>query len=240
MFLSGLCLGSLLIVPAWTLPTLNSSSSLLAMETSAPIAIIQAPPLRIPGSALAAKVYKRAPGEVTLPAVDFSDMALDTPGRSPILTNFLETGTLDLEWGTAVCEKITKFDPTQDGNSGIFNFNVQGTHKAGLSLVHEKRYLHLYASFTTGDSTQLPKYDLMKLCKTAFHQAAQTNHELKYGFFGIQTAFSVLNNHLIRIIPSLGAGQVKRSSFGSPIGMINIQIGDEAKGVDLFKFTGLP
>jgi hypothetical protein len=236
--LYGFCLGSLLVLPAWTSPIVNGSTTRLATENPTTFSITQAPPLRIPGSALAAKVNKRAAED--LPDLDFTDIALDTPGRSPILTNFLETGVLDSEWGTPICDQITKFDPTQVGNGGIFNFNVQGTHKTSLSLVHDKRYFHLYVSFSTADSFLLPKYNLKDLCKTAFHQAAQTNHELKYGFFGIQSVFSVLNNHLIRIQPSVGGEKVKRSSFGAPIGIINIQIGDQAQGVDIFKFGALP
>ncbi|KAH8650956.1 hypothetical protein BGZ60DRAFT_421151 [Tricladium varicosporioides] len=73
------------------------------------------------------------------------------------------------------------------------------------------------------------------------HQAAQSNHELKYGFMGSQTVYSMINNHKITIQPKQTAQQAhKRSEFGGPIGLINIQFGDHAQGVEMFNGNGLP
>jgi hypothetical protein len=126
---------------------------------------------------------------------------------------------------------------------GEFNYNIQGTHKLDLSLAHDERYLNLFVTFTGTDTKLLPQYDLVKLCHGAIHQAVQTYHELRYGFFGKSTAYSVVNNHQITIQPTQTAFQAateKRSEFGAPIGIINIQIGDQAKNIELFNLNGLP
>ncbi|KAF4636133.1 hypothetical protein G7Y89_g1956 [Cudoniella acicularis] len=201
----------------------------------------QATPLIVPGEEVAAKVTKRGLETRTPPPVGFFDQSSDTPNEPWILSNFLETGILDTKWSTPICNEVTKFDPHQTGQSGAFNYNIQGTHKQSLSLVHDKRYLHLLVTFSGVDVTLLPQYDLVDLCKNAMHQAAQSYHELKYGFFGTQTVYSVVNNHRIVIQPTETPGQSsKRSDFGAPIGLINIQIGDQAKDVTLFNANGLP
>jgi hypothetical protein len=207
---------------------------------------IPAPPLIIPGEQVAANISKRSiEARGPLPPVGFFDQTSDGSNQPLILSNFLETGVLDRTWSTPICNEVTKFDPHQTAQSGMFNYNIQGTHKTGQSLDHTKRYLHLLVTFSGTDTTILPQYNLVDLCKNAMHQAAQTYHELKYGAFGHQTVYSVVNNHRIEIQPTETAAQAqsqnqKRSDFGGPIGIINIQIGDQAKDVKLFNLNGLP
>lgn len=224
---------------------------------------IQAPPLIVPGEQVAAKITRRGlEAREPPPAVGFFDQTGDRPNLDVIPTNFLEAGNLEREWSTPICSEITKVDPHQTTKSGTFNYNIQGTHKKGITLVHDKRYLHLLVTFTPMDTENLPKYDLMDLCKNAIHQAAQTTHELKYGFFNKQTVYSIVAFHKIMIQPVQTPEQAhrrstfgepfglvniqksddpqKRSSFGSPYGLINLQVGDEAKDVAFFKKNGLP
>jgi hypothetical protein len=207
---------------------------------------MQAPPLIVPGEQVAANVSKRSvEARAPPPPVGFFDQTSDSTGQPQILGNFLETGVLDRTWSTPICNEVTKFDPHQAAQSGMFNYNIQGTHKTGQSLVHAKQYLHLLVTFSGVDTTMLPQYNLVDLCKNAMHQAAQTYHELNYGAFGHQTAYSVVNNHQIRIQPTETPAQTqsqnqKRSDFAGPIGIINIQIGDQAKDVKLFNLNRLP
>lgn len=60
-----------------------------------------------------------------------------------------------------------------------------------------------------------------------------------------------MNIHKVEVVPTETAGQVatqtadptslkQRSTFGMPIGIFNIQIGDQAGGVSLFNGNGLP
>ncbi|CAG8979439.1 hypothetical protein HYALB_00011952 [Hymenoscyphus albidus] len=219
-------------------------------------------PLIVPGVQVAAKISERGLETRAPPDVGFFDQTGDRPNLDIIPTNFLEAGNLDRKWAIPICREVTKFDPHQTDKSGTFNYNIQGTHKKGLTLIHEKKYLHLIVTFTCADPEVLPNYNLMDLCTNAIHQAAQTTHELKYGFLDKQTVYSVVANHEIRIQSTEPKNQPhkrsyfgkpfgfiniqkfdepkKRSTFGSPFGVINLQIGDEAKNVALFNINGLP
>ncbi|TVY83225.1 hypothetical protein LSUE1_G004419 [Lachnellula suecica] len=197
---------------------------------------VQASPLIVPGDQVAAKVNKRNLEPRSPPPVGFFDQVSEAAGEDPIPSNFLETGALDRDWSTPICNEVTKFDPHQQNTSGIFNHNIQGTHKKDLSLVHTGKFLHLLVTFTGADTTLLPQYDMVDLCKHSMHQAAQSYHELAYGAFGSQTVYSVVRQHRIQIQPTETTEQSnsqKRSTFGGPIGIINIQIGDQAKGLDI-------
>ncbi|KAE8445209.1 hypothetical protein EG329_013581 [Mollisiaceae sp. DMI_Dod_QoI] len=174
-------------------------------------------------------------------------------GTNAILTNFLEPKNLENSWSGPVCNTVTtSFDPTKTDATGIFNYNIQGIHKIADSLDHKKRFLQLLVTLTATDPVLLPQYNVTALCEKALVQAAQNYHQLKYGAFGLKTIESVVNNHKIEILPTETAGQVtsqttapassskRGSTFGAPIGIINIQLGDQAKEVALFHLNGLP
>ena len=200
--------------------------------------VLQVVPLIVPGKDVAAHTDIAKRQSNAPPAVQFSDIANDTPGKDKIPSNFIETKALDDKWSTPVCKILTAFKPEANGDARNFYYNVQGAHKHLISIVHDGKLLNLAATFITNDVTQLVRYDLMDLCKNAFHQAAQSNHELKFGPFNLNTIYSALRNHQISIQQVGTAG--KRSTFGAPIGIINIQIGDKADGVELFNVKGLP
>ncbi|KAF8860924.1 hypothetical protein BDZ45DRAFT_800389 [Acephala macrosclerotiorum] len=184
------------------------------------------------------------------PDVGFFDDAND--GTTVILTNFLEPGHLN-SWSGPVCTTVAMgFDPTKTDATGIFNYNIQGTHKIADSLDHTGRFLQLLVTFTGTDPVLLPQYNVTALCQNAMAKAAQYYHELNYGAFGLKKVDSVLNFHKIEILPTETAGQVtsqtaapassskRGSTFGAPIGIINIQLGDQANDVALFHLNGLP
>lgn len=213
---------------------------------------LQSSPLIVSGQSVAADTAntKRSlqARDAPPPDVGFFDQTSD--GTNAILTNFLEPGNLQNSWSGPVCNTVTTgFDPTNTDATGIFNYNIQGTHKIADSLDHNKRFLQLLVTLTGTDPVLLPQYNVTALCEKAVVQAAQNYHELKYGAFGLKTVDSVVNNHRIEILPTETAGQVtsqtavpakRGSTFGAPVGIINIQIGDQAKDVSLFHLNGLP
>ncbi|KUJ10675.1 uncharacterized protein LY89DRAFT_759564 [Mollisia scopiformis] len=127
---------------------------------------IQTTPLIVSGQSVAAdpvplnqslQIRDSAP-----PNVGFFDQVSD--GTEPILTNFLEPSNLENSWTGPICSTITSnFNPKVSGVTGIFNYNIQGTHKIAESLDHKNRFLNLLVTFTGTDPTLLPEYDIAAL-----------------------------------------------------------------------------
>ena len=215
---------------------------------------VQGSPLIISGQSVAADTAdtkRNLQPRDAPPDVGFFDQTSD--GTNAILTNFLEPQNLENSWSGPVCNTVTTgFDPTKTDATGVFNYNIEGTHKIVDSLDHNNRFLQLLVTLTGTDPVLLPQYNVTTLCENALVQAAQNYHQLKYGAFGLKTVDSVVNNHKIEILPTETAGQVtsqtavpassrkRGSTFGAPIGIINIQLGDQAKDVSLFHANGLP
>jgi hypothetical protein len=176
--------------------------------------------------------------------IDFSaeyfDDVHEVDGEQQILSNFMEPGQLNNSWSPHICRTITKVDPKKAGDSAVFSYNIQGTHKTGISLVHQGHYLHVLASLTVQNTDELPKHDLMALCQGAMSKASESVHSLNYDAFNSKTVYSVINGHTIAI--EAPSGKKKRDTInnGSQWAIIHLQFGDQAKDISLFNGNGLP
>lgn len=166
----------------------------------------------------------------------FLDDASDASNVPLIPTNFMETGNFDNLWSKPVCEVATVVASDQIEQGGMFTYNVQATHKEGITLIHKGKMLSLLVTWQPTDKTFLPLYDKVDLCRRGIHEAAQSYHELKYGAFNLQTAFSVKNTHDIQIqLPTSRIGKAGRT-----IATMRIEIRDRNDDIEVFGGDGQP
>ncbi|KAH8722554.1 hypothetical protein GQ44DRAFT_622297, partial [Phaeosphaeriaceae sp. PMI808] len=170
--------------------------------------------------------------------------ATDIKGRPAILTNFLEPSQFKNRRIDRICTEITKVPSNQDTQGGKWHYGVQGTHKRAISLIYDKRYLDLLATWEPTDKRLLPQFESQKvdLCKKALQSAADNTHSLAYGAFNAKSVASVKNRHTIAISTPPFNGDTKsskRSRAGNIIAFINTELGDHNKDVGLFNANGL-
>jgi len=168
----------------------------------------------------------------------------DIPGKPKVLTNFLEGRQLEDNWADIICAEATNVPSDQDVQAGSFYHSIQGTHKRAMSLTHEGEFLTMLVTWAPSNKRLLPLFESMKkeLCKKAMNEAARHVHTLRYGFWNGKSVRTVKNRHHLQIqTPPTGPARLsKRGRTGNTIALINIELGDHNKDVELFKGNGLP
>ncbi|KAF2500907.1 hypothetical protein BU16DRAFT_569229 [Lophium mytilinum] len=165
----------------------------------------------------------------------------ERPETRAVLTNFLEKDQLEDQWLDPICKQITDVDSHQEIEAGSFYYGIQGTHKRALSLTHKGEYLDLMVTWEPTEPQLLPLFDNVKvdLCKKAISNATgKDTHTLHYGAMNIEQEIQIQTPPVAEKRSLTGV--TRRGRWGNTIAIINIELGDHNKEVDLFNGNGLP